>query len=206
MALTEITSNKIRSLLKDIGKESAYDVVVSYCHDFANAQQKKNGEATERIKVAYQNLSQALAPMDEMSVHFFIEKLPVIQTMQRREKYDGLAPDGSEIYLLQRVTRGGMVYCILPPKKISQAVKHKTIEELWYIGSGTGKMWRMNEFTGDEGIETDLVSGTSINIPTGTHFQFRNDGSEPLVILLVSMPPWPGETEAVAVENHWRLT
>jgi mannose-6-phosphate isomerase-like protein (cupin superfamily) len=39
----------------------------------------------------------------------------------------------------------------------------------------------------------------SLTIPIGTHFQFRSIGDEPLAAIGVTMPPWPGEGEAVVV-------
>jgi mannose-6-phosphate isomerase-like protein (cupin superfamily) len=46
----------------------------------------------------------------------------------------------------------------------------------------------------------------SISLPTGTQFQFRCDGFEPLVVVGVTMPPWPGAEEAYAIEGPWAAT
>jgi mannose-6-phosphate isomerase-like protein (cupin superfamily) len=43
------------------------------------------------------------------------------------------APDGSDVRPLLELTRGGMAHCTLPPGGVSLAVRHKTIEELWYV-------------------------------------------------------------------------
>ena len=43
-----------------------------------------------------------------------------------------IAPDGSIIRKFPDVEKGGMAHCELPPNKTSQAVKHQTVEELWY--------------------------------------------------------------------------
>ena len=59
---------------------------------------------------------------------------------QLGESYDYLAPDGSEIRLLPNVKGGGMCHCTLPPGKKSLAVKHKTVEEIWYFLSGQGEV------------------------------------------------------------------
>ena len=40
----------------------------------------------------------------------------------------------------------------------------------------------------------------------GTHFQFRSLGDEPLAVVGVTMPPWPGEDEAVVVPGAWPPT
>jgi hypothetical protein len=47
-------------------------------------------------------------------------------------------------------------------------------------------------------------SGVSLATPTGTHFQFRCDGHEPLSAIGATMPLWPGESEAVSVGNLGR--
>ncbi|HYG38767.1 MAG TPA: cupin domain-containing protein [Cytophagales bacterium] len=116
------------------------------------------------------------------------------------EKYDYLAPDNSEIRLLSQTKYGGIAHCILPPGKTSIAVSHKTVEEIWYILSGMGEMWERSTTT-EEVIS--LVADTSLTIPTGNHFQFRNTGSKPLCILIATMPPWLGKDEAVTVKGYW---
>lgn len=115
---------------------------------------------------------------------------------------DLLAPDGSEIRLLTATSRGSMAHCTLPPGAVSKAVRHRTVEEVWYFLEGRGGVWRRLE--GREEI-TAVQPGISLNIPLGAEFQFRNPGTEPLVFLLVTMPPWPGESEAEPVEGVWPL-
>ena len=44
-----------------------------------------------------------------------------------------------------------------------------------------------------------------MTIPTGAHFQFRTTGPEPLCFVMCTMPPWPGEQEAVRVPDHWPI-
>lgn len=115
--------------------------------------------------------------------------------------YDVLAPDGSEIRLLAANDRASMVHCVLPPGAVSLAVKHRTVEELWYCVSGEGELWRR---LGGQEETLALVPGVSADIPLGAHFQFRNLGEEPLELILTTIPPWPGENEVVRVEDHWR--
>jgi mannose-6-phosphate isomerase-like protein (cupin superfamily) len=117
-----------------------------------------------------------------------------------REKPDAIAPDGSEVRLLAASQRGSMAQFSLPPGKISVAVCHRTVEELWYFTGGTGKLWRKAGKT-EETIE--VHQGVSISIPVGTHFQFRCDSATPLQAVGVTMPPWPGTTEAFAVPGIW---
>jgi mannose-6-phosphate isomerase-like protein (cupin superfamily) len=86
---------------------------------------------------------------------------------------------------------------------VSRAVVHKTVEEIWFIVSGAGQMWRRHA----EREETvDLEAGLCLTIPLGTSFQFRAAPSAPLQVVGVTMPPWPGADEAVLVEGPWRPT
>jgi mannose-6-phosphate isomerase-like protein (cupin superfamily) len=123
------------------------------------------------------------------------------QSKKLTKKYY-LAPDKSEIRVLTRVNFGNLCHCTLPAGQISRAVYHKTIEELWYFLSGEGEMWRQQ---GDKEVTSKVGAGISVSIPVGTKFQFRNTGKTPLCIVIVSMPPWPGEIEAVVSEGKWKL-
>lgn len=116
------------------------------------------------------------------------------------ETYDGLAPDGSEVRLLGALKGGSMIHCRLPVGGVSQAVRHQTVEELWYCLSGQGQVWRKSA---DEEQITPVRAGVSLAIPLGVSFQFRNTGDEALDFVIVTLPPWPGEQEAVAVDGAW---
>ena len=116
---------------------------------------------------------------------------------------DVVAPDGSEVCVLSQVSRGSMAHFKLAPGQVSKAVAHRTIEELWYIVSGSGRMWRQLE--GDESI-VELRSGVSLAIPIGAHFQFRSDSEDSLEAIGVAMPPWPGDDEAYEVMGPWKAT
>ena len=96
------------------------------------------------------------------------------------------APDGSEIRLLTATSRGSMVHCTLPPGGVSQAMRHRTVEEVWHFLAGRGEVWRRLE--GQEEV-TPVAPGISLAIPLRANFQFRNPGAEPLVFLIVTMPP-----------------
>ena len=116
---------------------------------------------------------------------------------------DAIAPDGSEVRVLCQLSRGGLALFSLPPNAVSKAVAHRTVEEVWYILSGKGRMWRK---LGEQEEIAELGPGTSLTIPTGTHFQFRCDGPEPLNAIGGTMPPWPGENEASFVDGAWQPT
>jgi mannose-6-phosphate isomerase-like protein (cupin superfamily) len=116
---------------------------------------------------------------------------------------DAIAPDGSEVRVLCQVPRGGLAVFSLPPNAVSKAVAHRTVEEVWYIVAGNGRMWRK---LGKQEEIVELGPGVSLSIPTGTHFQFRCDGDERLDVVGVTMPPWPGESEAYFVDGTWQPT
>jgi mannose-6-phosphate isomerase-like protein (cupin superfamily) len=116
---------------------------------------------------------------------------------------DAMAPDGSEVRLLCSLPRGSMAAFRLAPGAISRAVAHRTVEEIWFFTAGRGRMWRR---FGDREEITEVAPGVSITIPTGTHFQFRVDGGEPLEAVAVTMPPWPGADEAYSVPGRWDPT
>ncbi|HMB47910.1 MAG TPA: cupin domain-containing protein [Afifellaceae bacterium] len=115
---------------------------------------------------------------------------------------DVTAPDGSDVRILPGLAGGGMAHFDLAPGKISKAVRHRTVEEIWYILRGAGQMWRRQD--GHEEV-TELAAGISLTIPLGTHFQFRSTGDEPLSAVAITMPPWPGENEAEFVDGYWTV-
>ena len=125
---------------------------------------------------------------------------PTWQNRLVSEHYDVLAPDGSEIRLLVQVRGASMVHCTLPPGRITQAVRHRTVEEVWYFIGGRGQVWR--KAAGREEI-TDVQPGLALSIPLGTDFQFRALGDEPLTFVITTIPPWPGPDEAVPVVGVW---
>ena len=122
-------------------------------------------------------------------------------TTELGQAYDYLAPDGSEIRLLLSSDGGGICHCTLPPGKTSTAVKHRTVEEIWYFLSGEGEMWRKHD---NHEEVTRIHPGVCLSIPVGTNFQFRNSGSSALTFIISTMPPWPGGSEAVEVQAYWK--
>lgn len=126
-----------------------------------------------------------------------------LETKHESEAAVVTAPDGSEVRILCGVPRGGMALFSLPAGAVARAVVHRTVEEIWYFTAGRGRMWR--RLGGREEI-VEIIAGHSINIPLGAHFQFRCDGTEPLVAVGVTMPPWPGNDEAQPVDGPWRPT
>ena len=125
------------------------------------------------------------------------------ETKKIGTELDAIAPDGSEVRLLCSLARGSMAAFRLAPGSISRAVAHRTVEEIWCFTAGHGQMWRR---FGDREEITEVTSSVSITIPTGTHFQFRCNGSEPLEAIAVTMPPWQGADEAFVVPGKWEPT
>lgn len=121
-------------------------------------------------------------------------------TRTRQASPDAIAPDGSEVRILASVASGSMAEFTLPPGAVSKAMAHRTVEEVWCIIAGKGRMWRKSANAEDV---TELSPGVSLSIPLGTAFQFRCDGNTPLVAVGVTMPPWPGAGEAYAVPGRW---
>jgi len=119
------------------------------------------------------------------------------------EHADAIAPDGSEVRLIPAMTGASLAHFTLAPGATSRAVTHRTVEEAWFCVGGVGEIWRR---AGDHEEVVRLAPGVALTIPLGTHFQFRALAGEPLTVVGVTMPPWPGEDEAVAVTGPWEAT
>jgi mannose-6-phosphate isomerase-like protein (cupin superfamily) len=111
-----------------------------------------------------------------------------------------IAPDGTLVRILPALPGGSLAHFELPAGATSHAVKHRTVEEIWFFLSGRGEIWRAND-AGQSIVPT--APGLSLTIPLGTAFQFRALGEEPLTFLAITMPPWPGDGEAFPVEGPW---
>jgi mannose-6-phosphate isomerase-like protein (cupin superfamily) len=133
---------------------------------------------------------------DRLSVREFL-------TRQLPASRDVVAPDGSDVRILLGLSGGEMAHFELAPGQTSTAVAHRTVEEIWYFVAGRGEMWRRD---GEREEVTPLEPEVCLTIPLGTHFQFRALGDTPLSAVAVTMPPWPGEGEAYAVEGRWEAT
>lgn len=116
---------------------------------------------------------------------------------------DDKSPAGADIRYLIDGKTGNMIHSTVPPFQINRATVHATVDEFWYILEGHGEIWRDN---GLESHVTDLLPGTSINIPVGTSFQYRNVSNSDLKLICIAMPPWPGESEATFIDGIWQPT
>ena len=113
------------------------------------------------------------------------------------------APDGSDVRVLLALAGGSMAHFELAPGQTSHAVVHRTVEEIWYVLAGRGQMWRRQ---GEVEQVTVLEPGMCLTIPVGTRFQFRAASESALSAVAITMPPWPGEGEAEAVDGPWMPT
>jgi len=126
------------------------------------------------------------------------------ESNQVAQDYDTLAPDGSEIRLLHSLDGASVVHCTLPVGAVTVPVRHRTVEEVWYFLAGSGQVWRKQ---GEREQVLDVAPGHSLTIPLGTDFQFRSTGAVPLEFIIATTPPWPGEDEAVTLDDgHWDWT
>ena len=126
--------------------------------------------------------------------------MSAFQTMHLPAERTVVAPDGSDVRVLLGVAAGGMAHFELAAGAVSHAIVHRTVEEIWYIVSGSGDMWRK------QGLREEVVAlhpGVCLTIPVGTHFQFRASAKEAVAAIAITLPPWPGEAEAVPVIGPW---
>src|SRR5690349_4477831 len=93
-----------------------------------------------------------------------------------------------------------MIHLELAAGRTSIAVRHRTVDEMWYVVHGRGELWR-SDADGEEIVA--VAPGVSVTLPAGTAFQFRSVGDEVLAVVAVTMPPWPGPAEAIAVDGPW---
>jgi mannose-6-phosphate isomerase-like protein (cupin superfamily) len=114
---------------------------------------------------------------------------------------DAIAPDGSEIYrLVGDAERASLVEVRLAAGLVSRPVRHRTVEEIWYVTGGRGRVWR--SAPGDRQGETVTVRpGAAIRIPAGWAFQFAAAPEAGLRFACFTSPPWPGPQEAVLLES-----
>lgn len=120
---------------------------------------------------------------------------------------DEAAPDGCQVRRLGLVSGGSLAHFSLPAGQTGSAVRHRSVDEIWYFLSGRGEMWLRDdvESGGTEAIVA-VEPGVSVTVPAGTSFQLRALGGETLCAVAATLPPWPGATEATAVPGPWPAT
>lgn len=126
-----------------------------------------------------------------------------IRTLKLHDVPDAEAPDGSRVRPLLGTASGSMAHFELVPGARSRAVAHHTVEEIWFVLSGRGEIWRAHNDT--ENV-SELEPGICFTIARNTRFQFRAGNGTPLRVVAVTMPPWPGSDEAYEVAGIWNAT
>lgn len=126
-----------------------------------------------------------------------------MRTVTLPTRADARSPAGAEIRLLVSGPTGNMIHSTVAPHQINRATVHASVSEFWYILEGHGEIWRDD---GAENFVTVLAPGTSIDIPAGTAFQYRNVSEAELKFICIAMPPWPGDSEATFVSGIWQPT
>jgi mannose-6-phosphate isomerase-like protein (cupin superfamily) len=129
-----------------------------------------------------------------------VELMSAFATMFLPAQATVVAPDGSDVRVLLGLPGGSMAHFQLGAGQVAHAVMHRTVEEVWFVVAGRGEMWRKQ---GEREETVVLEPGVCLTIPLGTHFQFRASPSESVGAVGVTMPPWPGEGEAVKVQGPW---
>lgn len=105
---------------------------------------------------------------------------PVPPLGRRSPSPDVTALDGSEIRLLldsrQSAAKSSLVEVNLGPGEITRPVWHRTVEEIWYVLEGEGKVWRCPPDADPQTVPpVDVTPGDALVIPTGWRFQFTAD-------------------------------
>ena len=112
-----------------------------------------------------------------------------------------LRPTAGIVRLLLGLKEGGMIHFELAPNRISKAVTHRTVEEIWYFVAGRGQVWRKQN---GHAAVVDVYPGVSLTIPLGySNSSFGHLATNRLLAIAVTMPPWPGEGEGIIVKGEW---
>ena len=91
-----------------------------------------------------------------------------------------------------------VIHATVPPHQTNRATVHATVSGFRHVFEGHGEVW------GDDGLESCItvrVLGTSIDIPVGTAFQYRNVSDVELKFICIAMPPWPRDAETMYVDG-----
>ena len=95
-------------------------------------------------------------------------------------------PHGSEIRPLIDRTTSSVTQCslaeeMLPPGRAVTPHHHREIEEIYYVVSGQGLMT-----VGDDTREVN--AGDAVYVPKGHRHTLRNNGTEPIRLILICGP------------------
>jgi mannose-6-phosphate isomerase-like protein (cupin superfamily) len=125
---------------------------------------------------------------------------------RRTPHADATAPDGSEVRLLvdrrHSAARASLCEVSLPAGQVLRPVRHRRVEEIWYMLEGHGQVWRCPPSTAPDAVAPVPVGpGDALTIPVGWRFQFSAGDGGQLRFLCYTSPPWPGPDEAQPAEH-----
>ena len=123
-----------------------------------------------------------------------------MQSSTLADRPDATSPAGADIRFIMHGVHGNMIHSTVPAGQVNRATVHETVSEFWFVLEGHGEIWRRD--TEKEEV-TQLLPGTSIDIPVGTAFQYRNISETELKFICITMPPWPGDHEASHPDGAW---
>ncbi len=129
-----------------------------------------------------------------------------VPPLGRRSNLPGVtAPDGSQVRFLadprQDAVKSSLVEVTLAPGAVTRPIWHRTVEEIWYVLEGAGKVWRCHPNADPETAPSiDVAPGDVLVIQTSWRFQFSAGADGPLRFLCHTTPPWPRKDEAVPAE------
>ena len=105
---------------------------------------------------------------------------------------DATAPDGTAVRLLLSLAGGSMAHFELPAGGVSHAVMHRTVEEIWFVVSGRGSIWRRQE--GVERIDPLAPRDVADHPARDRVSVSRRSSGSALAFVAITMPPlaWHG--------------
>ena len=113
-----------------------------------------------------------------------------------------IAPDGLEVRVASLTNNGQVSEFRLAPDTTGDAIKHKTVTELWFLVSGHGTVWLGSHNNGEPKV---MQAGEYFVVPPETEFQVRNDHLDQwLKFIALTMPSFPGDGEVIKVPGYWR--
>ena len=65
-----------------------------------------------------------------------------IETRNLAQAAAEVAPDGLQIHRLLPLRGGGRAHCTLHAGETSRAMRHRSVEEIWFVLQGRGQLWR----------------------------------------------------------------
>ena len=110
------------------------------------------------------------------------------------------APDGLRVHELLGFPGGSMALFELTAGTVGRAIVHEELDELWYVATGRGRLWRRDAV----GERYDTVeTGDCVSVPRGTCFQVKALLEHTFRAVAVTLPAWPGDYAARVVDGPW---